>query len=50
MIVEVTFDGDYYGADELIPLMDRWIRQGLDDRSDLDYGSIKTTGEVRKIK
>lgn len=35
LAVTVTFEGDYYGADELVGMCDHWIGSAFNDRDDL---------------
>ena len=35
LAVVVTFEGDYYGTDELVGVCDHWIGSAFDDRDDL---------------
>jgi len=44
LTVRLVFEGDYYEARELVALATRWMKSGLDDRSDLREISI--TGKV----
>ncbi|MEV4454488.1 hypothetical protein [Microbispora sp. NPDC049633] len=44
LVVDLRFEGDYYGRDELVKVATRWINSGLDDRSDLD--TVKISGTV----
>lgn len=40
LVVEVTFDCDYYDPDELADVTSGWLRSALYDRDDLVESSI----------
>lgn len=44
----VTFDGDYYGPDELVGMCDHWIDSAFYDRDDL-RGYRLVTGTVAEV-
>lgn len=49
LIVEATFDGEYFHRDELVDVMSNWVVGALTDRDDLDFSTVKTTGEVTDL-
>lgn len=46
LAVVVTFEGDYYGAGELVDVCDGWIGSAFNDRDDLRGYTL--TGVVRR--
>jgi hypothetical protein len=44
----VTFDGDYYGSDELVTVCKDWIESAFYDRDDL-RGCRLVTGTVAEV-
>ena len=49
VLLQVTFHGDYYDADECVGAVLGWVDSALNDRSDL-RGWTTTIGPVREIK
>lgn len=46
LTVDVVFDGDYYDADEIVPLGRTWIMGAFDDQDDVVPFSLTVTGTV----
>ena len=40
LTVDVHFEGDYYGPNELVGLCEEWIDRGFEDRSDLKNWTV----------
>lgn len=46
LTVDVVFDGEYYGAEEVVEVSGVWIEQAFEDRDDVKPFSLKVTGTV----
>jgi hypothetical protein len=44
LTVDLTFEGDYYDAGELVGVASDWVHAGLEDRDDLRGATV--SGEV----
>lgn len=46
LTVDVVFEGEYYGADEVVDVSSMWIEGAFEDRDDVKSFSLKVTGTV----
>jgi hypothetical protein len=49
MTIDVTYEGDYYNADEIPGITEHWIAGGLWDRDDLRGFIVRSTSVEETI-